>query len=226
MTELTTKQIGEQLRRPDADASTLQNLMHAIAQRRRRVRARLAEIEGTNAAERKAATAAGDMDRLYALNRECEQLDDELGVLCDFESRTIQLHGPALERESLAAGQRDFKRLSKLIEAAATAQAAYESAREQLTNAISHIGAARGVLAARSRDGAKPLEVDDATVERILAALFDARYPADRLGGARSGIRRNICAAPSPIYADGPPDLAGQVHDLMHSPFARRDRGV
>ena len=147
MTELTTKQIGEQLRRPDADAATLQNLMHAIAHRRRHVRARLAEIEGSNAAERKAATAAGDMDRLYSINRECELLDDEIGVLHVFEARTMQLHAPAVERESLAAGQRDHKRLSKVIEAAATAQAAYERARQQLIDAVGNIGAARSILA-------------------------------------------------------------------------------
>lgn len=220
MTELTTQQIGARLQREDATAAEYQTLVGAITARRRVIKARLDEIENRNGAARRAAMASCDPAQIALLNREAETLDDETGFLCDLESRAYQLHVRAIERETIENARLGRKKLPALIDAASKALAKYRDARQQLEDAIGAMGGARNLLRAEPA-AAKSMEVGDAELAQLVAALFVDPPTA----GAVAGLRQRICAPPPPIYSDGPPDLAAQVRDVMSSPFAGRDRG-
>lgn len=227
MTEMTTKQIGEQLQRSDLTATVYQDLVRAIAARRRIASERLGSIED-DGAMRRAAIESGDSEALVALNREAEALDDELGFLGAFEARAYKLHAAAADRETIEAGQRGHRRIAQLIGNAETALAAYVTARQRLDEATSAIGGANELLFAEriaafghtNVDQRERLIVDDATLDRIVDAMAPPLLVREeqRLG-ARSGLRRNICA-PVPEQYGEPSDLREQTHANM---FQRRD---
>jgi hypothetical protein len=221
-TPLTAQQIAEQARRDDLPAATYQSLVRSLTARRQTLKARLDSIESRNGQAYKTAMASGDPTQFAALNREAEEIDIELGLLCDQEARLYQLHARTLDRETIGTARQARKQLSALVESASKALTKYREARRQLTDAIEAMGGARRLCWDTDRAA---FEVSEIELSRIVEVLY-VDLPADRLAGAVAGLRQRICAPPAPIYSDGPPDLAAQVRDVMDSPFARRDRGV
>jgi hypothetical protein len=106
MSDMTASQIAEQARRDDLSAAAYQLLVHAIAARRKHLKARLASVEDRNGSAYRAAVASADLAQLAALNREAESLDAECGVLCDLETRVYRLHASAREREDIEAANK------------------------------------------------------------------------------------------------------------------------
>lgn len=215
----TSKELAEQLRRA-ATAAEIYRIINAIAARRRTVKERLASIEDRNGTARRAAIESADSDVLARLNREAESLDDELGFLSHLDSRAFPLHLAATEQETVENGKRAHRRITQVTAAAEEALAAYSAARQRLEEATSAIGGANDQLRGER------MIVDDATVERIMLAMWPVfLVREEQRRGARSGLRQRICAPAPPVYGDSPPDMAAQVRDIM-SPFARRDRGA
>lgn len=217
MTDLTTPEIAKRLRQEDLGTVEYQELLRAIATRRKLLRARLETIESRNGSVRCTAIASGDPAQLCALNREAETLDEESGILCDLESRAYQMISRAQDRETMEAGRRARKQLSALIDHAATALAAYDDARRQLEGAVDAIGGICNQLRAIPEEQSQ-FKVSDADFARIVNVLF-AGWPEDRLAGPRLALRRRICAADQPQYAEPGPDYREQLHSAM---FRRR----
>ncbi len=227
MTEMTTKQIAAQLQRSDLTAAVCQELVRAIAARRRTIQERLTSIEDRNGAGRRAVIASADPGALAKLNQEAEALDDELGFLADLDTRAFRLHLAAVEREVIESGARAHRRIAQVLGNAEQALTAYLAARQQLDDATGSIGGAneqqRWRIAALGEDRAQGerLVVDDATLDRILAVMHPpALVREEQQRGARAFLRSRICV-PAPVqYGDPPPDLREQVNVNM---FARRD---
>lgn len=213
MTELTAQQISTRLQR-GMTAAECQALIHAISARRAALKSRLDIIEN-GGTEHRAAMTACDSAQLTVLHREAEVLDDELGMLCDLEARAYQAHVRLIEGEDIEAAHKARKQLSTLTARAATALAAYQAARTQLSDALGYIGSERDRLRRGGDEKAMgAIVVPDADFERIAAALMAT-------GDAREALRRRVCMPDPTLYANTDPDYREQVRDAMVSPFRR-----
>lgn len=226
MTELTTKEIAAKLQRSDLTASVLQSLVSAIHARRQILNQRLGVIEDPNGARREALQGA-DSDSLAKLNREAEAVDDEIGLLADLDTRAFRQHLAAVEREAIENGTRAHRRIAQVLGNAEQALAAYLDARQRLDDATAAIGGANDtrcalrVAAFGENVQAERLVIDDAAVDRVVAVMWpESLVREEQRRGARSGLRRKVCAPDPEQYGEPEPDLREQ---MRHNVFARRD---
>jgi hypothetical protein len=202
MSELTPAQIGARLS-AKLTAAQCDELRRTVAARRRTIKARLASLQDQNGSDRRVAVDSFDPEKLAALGRETDSLEDEDFLFHELDCRLIRLQQAAAAREQLEAAHTVRKKLPALIERTTQALAMYERARHELADALSALGHVNVTTEDR-------FYVDDAQFEQIIAALHPAAFPTERDTGARAFLRGRICPPAPPVYSEPRPDYAAQ----------------